>query len=97
MSVQYQEWDSNGIRTKRENLRKHGVLFSTEAQAVFSDDLAITVTDNSEPGEERFVSIGLGGKARLLVVVYCYWEDHIRMISARPADPRECRDYEAQR
>jgi hypothetical protein len=36
---------------------------------VFEDDHAITIKDDeSDPNEERFVSIGLGAKGRVLVV-----------------------------
>ncbi len=85
------EWDSNKAA---ENFRKHGVRFA-ETVPVFDDPYALTITDGeSDPNEERFVSIGLGAKARLLVVVYCYREDNIRIISARTAEPHECEEYE---
>ena len=53
------------------NFRKHGVQFS-EALGVFSDDHAITIKDDeSDPDEQRFVTLGMGIKGRVLVVVYC--------------------------
>jgi uncharacterized DUF497 family protein len=80
-----------------DNFRKHGVVFSSEAVGVFHDDFAITVADDeSDPAEQRFVTLGVGAKARLLVVVYTYRGDDIRIISARPAEPRERAEYEAQ-
>ena len=58
------------------NYRKHGVLFSTEAVGVFADGLAITVTDDeSDPAEQRFVTLGMGTKGRLIVVAYTYRDD----------------------
>ena len=51
------------------NAGKHGVQFS-EALGVFSDDYAITIKDDeSDPNEQRFVTLGVGIKGRLLVVV----------------------------
>jgi len=66
------------------NFRKHGVRFA-EAEPVFADDFAVTNTDDeSSLHEQRFVSIGMGVKGRVLVVVYCYRGSKIRIISARP-------------
>jgi uncharacterized DUF497 family protein len=42
----------------------------------------------------RFVSIGLGAKGRVLVVVYSYRGEIIRIISARAAEPHERLQYE---
>jgi uncharacterized DUF497 family protein len=72
------EWD----RRKAEiNLKKHAVDFA-DAVAVFSDDSAITLQDDSN-GEERFVSVGLDALGRV--------------ISARRATRRERRQYEERR
>jgi uncharacterized protein len=79
------------------NYKKHGVRFP-ESLPVFEDDFAITITDDeSDPREQRFVSIGLGVRGRVLVVVYTYREAGIRIISAREAEPREIRQYEEDR
>lgn len=85
------EWD---IRKAEANYKKHGVRFS-EAEPVFSDEIAITtIDDDSDPHEVRFVSIGMGARGRVMVVVYCYRKRNIRIISARVAEPRERRQYE---
>jgi len=85
------EWD---ITKAQANFKKHGVRFS-EALTLFEDDLAITVEDDaSDPHEQRFVSIGTGAKNRILVAVYCYRGDKIRIISARLADPQEREQYQ---
>jgi hypothetical protein len=74
-----------------------GLQFS-EAVGVFSDDYAITITDDeSDPDERRFLTLGIGIKGRILVVVYCYSGDNIRIISARAAERPERDQYEAQR
>lgn len=88
------EWD---LRKAETNFRKHGVRFS-ESLPVFEDDYALTITDDgSDPGEQRFVTIGMGAKGRALVVVYCYRGAVIRIISARTAEPRERLQYEEMR
>jgi uncharacterized protein len=88
------EWDEQSKAGK--NFRKHGVRLP-EAIPVFDDPYAITISDNeSEPNEERFVGIGIGTKSRVLVVVYTYRGEEIRLISARVAEPQECEEYEAQ-
>ena len=50
--------------------------------SVFSDDLALTIPDERFE-EERFVTIGLDGFGRVLVVVYTLRDEAIRIISAR--------------
>jgi hypothetical protein len=88
------EWD---VRKAEANFKKHGVRFS-EALPVFEDDYAITITDNeSDPLEQRFVSMGMGVKGRVLVVVYSYRGRNIRIISARPAEAQERSQYEEAR
>jgi uncharacterized DUF497 family protein len=89
------EWDEDskaGI-----NFRKHGVRIP-EAIPVFDDPYAITITDDrSDPGEQRFVTLGLGAADRLLVVVYTWRGGNIRIISVRPAEAHEREEYEAER
>ena len=88
------EWDPNKAAA---NVRKHRVQFS-EASGVFSDDYAITIRDDeSDPDEQRFVTLGMGIKGRILVVAYCYCGENIRIISARTAGRPEREQYEAQR
>jgi uncharacterized protein len=78
------------------NFEKHRIRFS-EVLSVFSDDFALTAPDDeSDPGEQRFVSIGAGAKGRILVVVWCWRKTDIRIISARKAGPRERAQYEEQ-
>lgn len=75
------------------NLKKHGVRFS-DAEMVLSDTQALTREDESAFGEQRHVSLGLDSLGRVLVVVFTYREDHIRLISARQATRRERGSYE---
>lgn len=88
------EWD---IRKAASNFRKHGVRFP-ESLPVFEDDCAITIIDDeSDPDEQRFVSIGMGLKRRVLVVVYSYRRKNTRIISARLAQAHERSQYEEAR
>ena len=79
------------------NFRKHGGRMP-EAIPVFDDPYAITITDGeSDPGEQRFVTIGIGAACRLLVVAYTWRGENIRIISARLAEAHERKEYEAER
>lgn len=82
------EWDS---RKAAANVRKHGIQFA-DAVAVMEDQRAITLRDDSA-GEERWVTIGMDALARVLIVVYTWRGNTIRIISARPATPNESRQY----
>ena len=84
------DWDP---RKARRNLRKHGIDFE-EASTVFADTLSITIPDpDPSEDEERWVTMGLSNRQRLLVVVHTE-EETIRIISARTADRLERRKYE---
>ena len=82
------EWDDAKARA---NLRKHGIDFA-DAATVFDDESALTVPD---PGsdEDRYVTMAVDAPGRLLVVVYTWRHDRIRIISARKAGPSETRAY----
>lgn len=84
------EWDCQKATS---NLRKHGVNFA-DATEVFYDELAITIQD-SVSNEERLITIGMDALARVLVVIYTWRGNRIRIISARKATPRERYSYES--
>jgi uncharacterized protein len=87
------EFDEPDPKKAEANRLNHGVTFE-EAKPVLYDLAAITVTDyESDPTEERFVTIGMGAMARLLVVVYTYRGERVRLISARKANKYERKDY----
>ena len=83
------QWDVQKART---NLKKHGVAFA-DAVSVFADERALSITDDY-PGEDRFVTIGMDAFGRVLVVVFTWREEVIRIISARKATARERKQYE---
>jgi uncharacterized protein len=84
------EWDPAKARA---NFASHGVHFS-EAVAVLEDELALTVRDPFSEDEERWITLGRNEAGRLLTVVYAWRGDNVRLISARPAAPREKSQYE---
>ncbi len=83
------QWDPDKARS---NLRKHSISFA-DAVTIFLDDNAITIEDDY-PSEERFVTIGMDSLGRILIVVYTYRDNIIRIISARKATSGERKQYE---
>ena len=83
------EWDEDKAAS---NLQKHGVDFA-DAVGVFNDPLAFSMSDD-DPGEERFIGLGTDTLGRLLVVVYTFRVEKIRIISARHATPSERKTYQ---
>ena len=85
------EWDPEKAIA---NLRKHRVSFA-EAASVLGSDFAITVAD---PGhskqEDRFITLGLSSRGRLLMVAHTDRSDRIRIISARTLTRAERNTYE---
>lgn len=86
------EWD---VEKEAENQRKHGISFF-EAVEAFVDPRGLLVSDpDHSDDEDRFIMLGFGSAARMLVVVHCYRDGDtvVRIISARPADRSERRLY----
>lgn len=86
------EWDPAKATA---NFKKHRVSFD-EARSVFYDEFAIQFYDEEHSSEEeRFLMLGMGSGARLLIVCHCEREhgDVIRIISARKATKRESAFY----
>ena len=75
------------------NLRKHKIRFS-DAESVLFDPMALTIEDQILDQEKRYLSVGSDAFGRLLVIVYTYHGDTIRLISARKATPKERKYYE---
>jgi uncharacterized protein len=84
------EWDE---AKARKSLEKHGVDFD-EASTIFEDELFITFLDDEHSqNEERYITIGLSVKQRLLMVAHTERKDTIRIISARRATKNEEKFY----
>jgi len=83
------EWDPNKAIT---NIEKHGIDFA-DAVTVFNDRNAVTI-DDPDDEEQRFITIAMDAFGRILVVVYTWRGDTIRLISARKATKKERKQYE---
>jgi len=86
-------WDSKKAEANPKN--HDGVTFE-EAQHVLFDPFALTREDSDSESEQRFVTLGMGGKGRILMVVYTYRKETIRLISAWKANEPQRRRYENQ-
>ena len=82
----------NPLKAKQ-NRKKHGVCFP-DVEEVFYDPHAIQDEDIAAVGEQRFVVLGKGSTGRHYVVIYCYQDRAVRIISARKASKAEIRIYE---
>ena len=84
------EWDPGKARL---NVRKHGISFA-DAVASLEDEGALTMRDPFFDDEDRWVTMGRDVLGRVLVVVYTWRGESVRLISARKATARERRRYE---
>ncbi len=96
MTVDYNfEWDPWKAKINRD---KHGVAFD-EAATVFKDSKAVSIFDPDHgETEERWITLGISEKGRLLVVIHTFVEDRkdtvtIRLISSRKAKKKEIKTY----
>ena len=83
------EWDE---QKRRLNMRKHRVEFA-DAVSVFEDPDAITLPSDDAEEEDRFVTLASDLFGRILIVVYTWRGEAIRLISARRATARERKQY----
>jgi uncharacterized protein len=92
------EWDDIKARI---NLEKHKISFD-EASTIFLDPFLITFVDDFHSDEEeRFISIGLSERNRVLLAVHMEREENnetivIRLISCRKATQTERKRYEKE-
>ncbi len=85
------EWDPKKAKS---NLEKHGVSFE-EAATALSDPMAVTGADPDHSATEvRYVTVGVSGRGRLVVISHTEKEEIIRIISARKASKGERELYE---
>lgn len=87
------EWDPAKAQA---NLKKHGVDFADAALAL-EDERALTIPDGATTTEQRFITLAMDPLGRLLVIVYAWRGERIRLISAREATRREKKQYEVTR
>lgn len=86
------EWDS---RKAAANLRKHGVLFEAAAE-IFHDPFVMVVSEEDVDGELRQTALGITVTWQLLLVIFVFRTEAIRIISARPVTTAERKQYEQQ-
>ena len=85
------EWDPGKARQSR---LKHRISFQ-EAATVFGDPLAITYPDpDHSVSEQRFITVGMSGAGRVLMLAHLDRNENIRIISARKTTRRERKHYE---
>lgn len=84
-------WDPSKAAT---NLAKHGIDFA-DAVSVLEDPMAITIEDDVDE-EDRQITVGTDALGRVLVVVFTWRGEAVRIISARSATKRERKHYEGQ-
>ena len=83
-----------GSRKARINLRKHGISFE-EAATVLDSRLSTTKPDPDHSiAENRFLTLGLSSKHRLILLAHTEDQDEIRIISARLPTRSERYAYE---
>lgn len=87
------EWD---CKKSESNLKKHGIDFA-DAVGVFEDEWSLTLKEHHVGNEQRIVTVGMDFLGRILVVVYTYRGNDIRLISARTATKGERNIYEKKR
>lgn len=75
---------------------KHDGVTFVEAASVLLDPYALTREDTNASHESRFVTLGKGGKNRILVVVWTLRGENPRLISAWKANKPQRSCYERQ-
>ena len=83
------EWN---VEKAASNYEKHGVTFEEAAQTFFDEGQQLG--DASVPEETRDYLIGYNFAGNILMTVYVERGVRTRIISARPATPKEKRKYE---
>ena len=87
----YFDWDDNKAKS---NFIKHGITFE-EAVTVFADPYLLFTEDSKHSDlEEREWAMGETENGSIVVVVFTIRDEVFRIISARKATKRECRQYE---
>ena len=87
------EWDTKKAKT---NLQKHGVAFG-EAATVLRNRLSITIYDpDHSDQEDRYITVGMSGSGRFLMVAHTDRGARTRIINARELTRKERKAYEEE-
>ena len=85
------DWDQGNID---KSYRKHGISVK-ESEELFLDENILFIDDIKHSQEEqRFIAIGKTLEDKILFAVFGFRKDKIRIISARPANKKEIKQYE---
>jgi hypothetical protein len=87
------EWDA---AKARKNFMRHRVMFTEAATVFFDADVVYYEDEAHSEGEQRYIVVGHSKRDRQLFVVHMYRGEHVRIISARAATPRERSEYESE-
>jgi uncharacterized DUF497 family protein len=81
------EWDAAKAKL---NIRKHRVSFEEAATVFLLDESSTTIADPDHSDKEnRFITVGLSAKRRLLTICHTERGEFIRIISARQVTRQE--------
>lgn len=83
------------VKAAANPLNHEGVTFE-EAVPVLLDPYALTREDTNAIDEVRFITLGMGARERILIVVWTLREETLRLISAWKANQPQRRRYESQ-
>jgi len=88
-------WVSSGTtRAKPESTFANTACACQKQFQYLTTPTPVTIADDeSDPGEQRFITLGMGALGRLLLVVYTWRGENIRIISERPAESHEREQY----
>ena len=86
-------WDETKAKA---NLKNHGLSFDEAASSFYDPNAKVFFDKEHSDLEDRFLLLGYSEKSRILMISHCLrqTEFEIRIISARKATPKECRNYE---
>ena len=68
-----------------------------DAALALEDERALTIPDDATTTEQRFITLAMDPLGRILVIVYAWRDERVRLISARKATRRERKQYEVTR
>lgn len=84
------EWDAGNAE---KNWKRHQVT-QTECEQVFANlPLLLSVTAKASEGESRHFALGRTDVSRELAIVFTVRGKNVRVISARPMNRRERKEY----
>jgi uncharacterized protein len=85
----------NDLRAKRPAIAGSIGFRSTKRSLFFGDPLAVTLQDPDHSASElRFITVGMSGAGRILLIAHTDRDECIRIINARAATQAERNDYE---